>query len=411
MSQDKEGRKKDEEKVEESLNQMMGEMSLSDDKEPHPLESPDIAGVAKYIKDGHAKNIIVMTGAGISCNAGIPDFRSPGTGLYYNLQQYHLRDPQDVFSIDYFNKNPNPFYCVAKAIYPGQFHPTKVHYFIKLLAQHGLLLQNFTQNIDTLELIAGIPQDKVIYSHGSFSQSHCVKCHKLYSYEYVRERIFAEEIITAQCNETVTVKCKCGASEEVQCVCGISEVIKCSKCGATKAVMCKCSCECEAGRAVAGKCAPGNCATCKCNPERILKCDKCGGSIKPDIVFFGEDLPAKFFQHRESDFPKCDLLIVMGTSLVVHPFADLISFVDDDVPRLLINNEVVRCKPAPRGEKRSFHYDSSDFAFNDPDNYRDALYKGDVDKGIEELAEALGWSEELQKMYDAPVDFGSVKFN
>lgn len=48
------------------------------------------------------KNIVVMTGAGISTAAGIPDFRSPGTGLYDNLQKYDLPYPQAVFEINFF---------------------------------------------------------------------------------------------------------------------------------------------------------------------------------------------------------------------------------------------------------------------------------------------------------------------
>jgi NAD-dependent SIR2 family protein deacetylase len=46
--------------------------------------------------------------------------------------------------------------------------------------------------------------------------------------------------------------------------------------------------------------------------------------VKPDIVFFGEQLPDRFYERMEYDFPTCDLLLVMGTSLVVHPFASLI---------------------------------------------------------------------------------------
>lgn len=48
------------------------------------------------------------------------------------------------------------------------------------------------------------------------------------------------------------------------------------------------------------------------------------GLVKPDIVFFGEGLPERFYDLAERDFPACDLLVVMGTSLVVHPFASLI---------------------------------------------------------------------------------------
>jgi len=329
--------KKEDPKEEDELIESMASMKLADEEKSKsksfkPLSTTDISGVAEYIRCGNAKNIIVMTGAGISVNAGIPDFRTPGTGLYYNLQKYHLKDPQDVFSIDYFRKDPKPFYCVAKGIYPGQFHPTKAHYFIKLLAKKGLLLRNFTQNIDTLELVAGIPQDKVVYSHGSFSKAHCVGCHKEYSYEYVKEKIFSDETVV---------------------------------------------------------------------------CD-CGSSIKPDIVFFGESLPRRFFELTEQDFPKCDLLIVMGTSLVVHPFADLISEVGETVPRILINKEVVRCKPAPKPKQKIF-FNNGDFAFKDPDNHRDALYQGDIDEGIQKLVDELGWSKELKEMYEAPVDFECLK--
>jgi len=56
----------------------------------------------------------------------------------------------------------------------------------------------------------------------------------------------------------------------------------------------------------------------------VPKCSKCDGIVKPDVVFFGENLPPRFFHCAEKDMPKCDLLIVMGTSLVVQPFASLV---------------------------------------------------------------------------------------
>ena len=57
--------------------------------------------------------------------AGIPDFRTPGTGLYDNLQKYNLPNPQAIFEIDYFRQNPQPFFHLAKELYPAKF---KVQY-------------------------------------------------------------------------------------------------------------------------------------------------------------------------------------------------------------------------------------------------------------------------------------------
>ena len=58
--------------------------------------------------------------------------------------------------------------------------------------------------------------------------------------------------------------------------------------------------------------------------EQPCRCPVCKGLVKPDIVFFGESLPDHFFTRAAADFPAADLLIVMGTSLVVNPFASLI---------------------------------------------------------------------------------------
>ena len=55
--------------------------------------------------------------------------------------------------------------------------------------------------------------------------------------------------------------------------------------------------------------------------EEFARCDACGGLVKPSIVFFGEALPQRFAELAESDLSSCDLLVIMGTSLVVHPFA------------------------------------------------------------------------------------------
>ncbi len=53
---------------------------------------------------------MVLTGAGISVSAGIPDFRSPGTGVYANLQKYNLPFPEAIFTLDFFKKQPAALY-------------------------------------------------------------------------------------------------------------------------------------------------------------------------------------------------------------------------------------------------------------------------------------------------------------
>ena len=105
------------------------------------LTELSIDGIVEYIKSGKATKIITMAGAGISTSAGIPDFRSPGTGLYSNLQKYNLPDPQAIFEIGYFRENPEPFFQLAKELYPDgdKFRPTPSHFFIKLLHDKGLL--------------------------------------------------------------------------------------------------------------------------------------------------------------------------------------------------------------------------------------------------------------------------------
>lgn len=70
--------------------------------------------------------------------AGIPDFRSPETGLYHNLQKYNLPEPQAIFEINFFRQNPKPFFMLAKELYPGSFKPTISHYFIRLLHEKGM---------------------------------------------------------------------------------------------------------------------------------------------------------------------------------------------------------------------------------------------------------------------------------
>jgi hypothetical protein len=110
-----------------------------------------------------SKNILILTGAGVSVSCGIPDFRSKN-GIYSRLSEFELSDPQEMFDIHYFKYRPETFYSFAKEIYPSNFKPSTSHWFIKLLEEKGKLLRNYTQNIDTLENMAGI--SNVVQCHG-----------------------------------------------------------------------------------------------------------------------------------------------------------------------------------------------------------------------------------------------------
>lgn len=105
-------------------------------------------------------------------------------------------------------------------------------------------------------------------------------------------------------------------------------------------------------------------------------------------VFFGEQLPERFFQLAESDLRAADLLIIMGTSLKVQPFASLVGLVDDDVPRLLINREEVGTEPQPILKLLGF-IDDRALDFDDATRYRDACFLGDCDEGVRQLAAHL----------------------
>ena len=130
----------------------------------------------RYIKTSNPKNIVLCVGAGISTNSGIPDFRTPGTGLYANLAALNLPYPEAVFSLQYFRQDAEPFYTLAQSLFPGLYRPTLTHTFIRLLQDRRVLLRCFTQNIDTLERMVGVQEDLIVEAHGSFATSRCIDC-------------------------------------------------------------------------------------------------------------------------------------------------------------------------------------------------------------------------------------------
>ncbi|KAF9884714.1 Sir2 histone deacetylase Hst2 [Aspergillus nanangensis] len=177
---------------------------VDDNTAPSVLESRSIEAVAKYIKENNVRNIVVMVGAGISTSAGIPDFRSPDTGIYANLAFLDLPDPEAVFDISFFRENPRPFYALARELAPGKYRPTIAHSFIKLLYDNGLLLKHFSQNIDCLERLAGLPGEMIVEAHGSFANQHCIDCKAEYPEALMKDAIANGEVpYCSQCRGLV----------------------------------------------------------------------------------------------------------------------------------------------------------------------------------------------------------------
>jgi len=272
------------------------------------------------INSGAISNIVVMCGAGISTSAGIPDFRSPSTGLYFTLRKYNLPYPEAIFEISYFKKNPKPFYALVKELFPEKLTATDTHRFLALLHKKGVLRRVYTQNIDALEHIGGVPSEKVVEAHGTFHRAYCTKCDKQFSLKWLKDRIF------------------------------------------------------QSG-----------------DESNVPLCDQCDAVVRPDIVFFGENLPRNFWSSIDSDFGACDLLLVFGTSLVVQPFCSLIAKTDSSVPRCFIN----LTPPGKTGLLGTIMGMGKNINFS---RETDQIVLADCDKTVNQLVAQLGWEAEFNSL-------------
>lgn len=264
-----------------------------------------------------SKKIVIVSGAGISVSAGIPDFRSEGRGLYALLDSFlsgegsaeavaffaglkgwqlealqRLDEPESLFDLEFFVHDPHPFYSFLLATRFGapssaRFLPTPSHHVIASLPN---LLLAFTQNIDTLEAASGLAQ--VCYCHGSFESVSCIKCHRPHDVEFFWKllEMYAE---TDSVHESV------------------SFLPICQYC---------CASDSDSDEPAGDDSLP---------------------LLKPDIVFFGESLPANFFAHIRSTLPACDLLIVTGSSMKVLPVGSIPDLLPPRTPQILINKEPI----------------------------------------------------------------------
>ena len=151
-------------------------------------ETAHVARLAELIRT--ARSTVALTGAGISVPSGIPDFRSPGTGLWENV------DPMKVAHIDAFHRDTAGFWEYYRPRFEllSEKRPNRAHEALAELERRGLLAAVVTQNIDRLHAAAG--SERVIEVHGSISTSSCTTCGARYELERVAELFDEDGIAT-----------------------------------------------------------------------------------------------------------------------------------------------------------------------------------------------------------------------
>jgi NAD-dependent deacetylase len=198
------------------------------------------ARLAELIRESRCT--VALTGAGVSVPSGIPDFRTPETGLWAKV------DPIEVAHIDVFERDPERFWSYYRPRFAslGDKQPNRAHQALAELERRGLLEGVITQNIDRLHGAGG--SRNVVEVHGSIATSSCRACGESFGLDRV-EDLFDE--------------------------------------------------------------------------RGVALCAGCGGAVKPDVVLFGEMLPEAAVAQATDLAERAELMLCVGSSLVVHPVAGL----------------------------------------------------------------------------------------
>ncbi len=199
----------------------------------------------------------VLTGAGISTDSGIPDFRSPGTGLWEKV------DPIAVSSVEVLKNDPRLFYEAGFSRFSKitMAEPNEGHRVLARLEALGYLKGLVTQNIDGLHVKAGSKQ--VWEVHGHLRTGYCQGCKKKYPFEELVQQVELKRIPPI--------------------------------------------------------------------------CHNCYSVLRPEVVLFGDPMPTFFFELQHKLQSECDFMLVVGSSLIVYPVADL--------PRLARKMAIINQQP------------------------------------------------------------------
>jgi len=227
--------------------------------------------------------LYVLTGAGISTDSGVPDFRSPGTGMWEKI------DPIATSSVDTLYNNPRLFYeegfkrfaKISSAV------PNQGHYMLSRLEELGYLKVLITQNVDGLHVKAG--SKNVWEVHGHLRTGYCLGCKKKYPFEQLVHQVELKRIPPI--------------------------------------------------------------------------CHNCHSMLRPDVVLFGDPMPSFFLELHQKVQRECDFMVVIGSSLVVYPIADL--------PRLAGKMAIINKQPT------------------DYDQLSEVVIREDISKTLTDLVDEL----------------------
>lgn len=204
-------------------------------------ENEDVDAFRELIEA--AKNVVFFTGAGISTESGIPDFRSPGTGLWNKIKPIEFQDfvASEDKRREYWQRHFTGERPMANA------KPNKGHDGVQRLIASGKATAVITQNVDNLHQDSGIPEDQVIELHGNASYATCLACGTRYELADLEQQFHRH----------------------------------------------------------------GN----------VEPCGRCGGIVKSATISFGQAMPDAAMLRAQAATEACDLMIVIGSSLVVYPAA------------------------------------------------------------------------------------------
>lgn len=202
--------------------------------------NPDVIELSRLI--AQAKRAVVFTGAGISTESGVPDFRSPG-GIWSRMKPIYYQE----FVASAEKRRESWERTFSGAMRWTGAKPNAGHYAVARLIERGKVSAIITQNVDNLHQDSGVPADKVIELHGNGSYAACLECGRRHELEILKQSFMGH--------------------------------------------------------------------------GEIPSCRECGGLVKTATISFGQALKPEIIDRAREEALACDLLIVLGSSLVVYPAA------------------------------------------------------------------------------------------